>query len=69
MIIICVKIVNEIASFLEGNVVNPVVSEEFHDFLGTHELVTRFPVEALECDIGTADEGALILVKLGEALP
>jgi hypothetical protein len=67
-VIICVEIVHKVLGFLVGDIINSVVSEEGDNLLGRDEFVARTPVEPLECNVGAADEGALVLVELSEAL-
>ena len=68
MIIISVKIINDISGLLISNVIDPVFLKEFHDFLSAHELITRAPVEALECNIWTTHKSPFVLVKLRKSL-
>jgi len=67
-IVICVEIVHKVLGFLLGDIINSVVSKEGDDLLGRDEFIARAPVEPLEGNVGAADEGALILVELSEAL-
>jgi len=68
MIIIRVKIVNDISGFLPGNVVDPVVFQELHDFFGRNKLIAGIPIQSLKRDIWPSNEGPLILVELCESL-
>ena len=68
MIIIRIKIVNEVPGLFVGNVVDSVIFEEFHNFLCTNEFIPGLSVKALERYIWPAYKGALILVKLCESL-
>ena len=67
-VVICVEIVHKVLGFLVGDIINSVVSEEGNDLLRRNEFIARTPVEPLEGNVGAADEWALVLVELSEAL-